>query len=482
MKDFKGKFALLLLTLLSVLLIALQGPALALDDFRTKADTRLSKEYRVGDPDLGNTLQSSVAYLGSMVCKLRVSSPQDVNANLTIPANIELAVDPGGLVNISSGVTLTINGPFQAGPYQVFSCAGTGAVNFAIKTPGPGITINPRWWGAAGNNRADDTAAMQAAFKAWNNTAAGVIEGNPGDVYLVGPLTVIGAGHIYSYGENLSFDGRGCYLVQKDGTGNVLTDTDGLRSYSNMSIVTPSTLSNNPTNNTGIGITLNEAYVNLDKVQIIGFDKCIYGYPTLHGNFTNLRLWDCNYGIYLDKPPGHSSPNFNCFKNIYVGNFNTAGIYVANSSSNHFDHIDFENYTGQLIQLSNVKDTEFCNSYVEGSPGVGVTSAVTLDLSRIVRIIGGHWGFGRPNASLTSVFNLTNASRLEVSGIDIYCGGSTCYLYGGDTTDNYILFKNVYIENLYITDSYIPFAKFVDCLFTGGQAIVTRPQDCRPET
>ena len=75
MKDFKGKFALVLFTLLSVHLIALPGPAPALDDFDTQATTRSSKEYCVTDPNLGNTLQSAVTYLGATVCKLHYRAP-----------------------------------------------------------------------------------------------------------------------------------------------------------------------------------------------------------------------------------------------------------------------------------------------------------------------------------------------------------------------------------------------------------------------
>ena len=32
----------------------------------------------------------------------------------------------GGYFNISSGATLTINGPIEAGPWQIFAWTGTG--------------------------------------------------------------------------------------------------------------------------------------------------------------------------------------------------------------------------------------------------------------------------------------------------------------------------------------------------------------------
>lgn len=51
-----------------------------------------------------------------------------VTSNVTIPANVALEVPKGAILSISTGVTLTINGPFDAGDYQVFS--GTGNVVF----------------------------------------------------------------------------------------------------------------------------------------------------------------------------------------------------------------------------------------------------------------------------------------------------------------------------------------------------------------
>jgi hypothetical protein len=66
-----------------------------------------------------------------------------VAANTTITANILLKPESGAVLTVATGVTLTINGPFEAGLYQVFSCTGTGAVHFA---PSSVTTISPLWW------------------------------------------------------------------------------------------------------------------------------------------------------------------------------------------------------------------------------------------------------------------------------------------------------------------------------------------------
>lgn len=70
-------------------------------------------------------------------------------------------METGAKFTISTGITLTITGGFEAGMYQVFSCAGTAKVLLAG-------TRYPEWWGAVGDATTagvgtDDTAAINAA-------------------------------------------------------------------------------------------------------------------------------------------------------------------------------------------------------------------------------------------------------------------------------------------------------------------------------
>lgn len=54
-----------------------------------------------------------------------------IGTNLTIPSGMTLKVAQGGILSIQTGVTLTINGPIEAGDYQIFTLNGTGAVNLS---------------------------------------------------------------------------------------------------------------------------------------------------------------------------------------------------------------------------------------------------------------------------------------------------------------------------------------------------------------
>jgi hypothetical protein len=129
-----------------------------------RIDARLGKEIWVGDPQYGSSLPEAIAAIGANSCILRVpAGTHTISDNLAIPANIALKVERGATLAIATTKTLTINGPLEAGLYQIFTCAGTGKVAFAF---GAVKEVYPQWWGAKGDNSTDCTAAFQAAITA----------------------------------------------------------------------------------------------------------------------------------------------------------------------------------------------------------------------------------------------------------------------------------------------------------------------------
>lgn len=74
----------------------------------------------------------------------------------------------GVIYSIANGKTLTINGHFTAGPYQIFS--GDGSVAFGR---GATSTAYPTWWGAAGNGKSDDIISINAAL----SSGAPIVDG-----------------------------------------------------------------------------------------------------------------------------------------------------------------------------------------------------------------------------------------------------------------------------------------------------------------
>lgn len=82
----------------------------------------------------------------------------NVNANLTV--NGRLVFIQGGLFNIATGVTVTINGPLGVGISQIFSCTGTGKVVFGV---GSVKEVYHQWWGGKTDGVTDSSVAVKAA-------------------------------------------------------------------------------------------------------------------------------------------------------------------------------------------------------------------------------------------------------------------------------------------------------------------------------
>jgi len=83
-----------------------------------------------------------------------------VGTSFTISSNVAIRMNNGAVLQIATGQILTINGPFEAGLYQVFDCVGTGAVTFGS---GSVSEVYPEWWGAKGDGVTDNTNFINSA-------------------------------------------------------------------------------------------------------------------------------------------------------------------------------------------------------------------------------------------------------------------------------------------------------------------------------
>lgn len=90
-------------------------------------------------------LQNAINTIGSTNKRALWLSPGSwkVTSNLTIPSNIALILPPGSTIEISAGITLTINGYFDAPINQIFE-SGTGTVVFGLTD-----RIYADWFGAS---------------------------------------------------------------------------------------------------------------------------------------------------------------------------------------------------------------------------------------------------------------------------------------------------------------------------------------------
>lgn len=129
----------------------------------TQASNSVNSRYNVADYA---SLLAAVTALGSVnSCTLVIASDQAISSSFTVPTNITLEFTQTGKLSVANGVQITINGYVSASPgRQIFALTGTGNVLLTGNTSV--YTYYAEWWGAIGNNVADDTVALQAAFDA----------------------------------------------------------------------------------------------------------------------------------------------------------------------------------------------------------------------------------------------------------------------------------------------------------------------------
>ena len=121
-----------------------------------------------------DSLADALTSIGSTPCELRITRATDVTADTTIPSTIRLNLSEGlGSFIIASGKTLTINGPFEAGLYQVFT--GTG---YAVFGTGSVTDIRPEWWGGSYAGLVKALASISTASKTLIISNAVTITGN----------------------------------------------------------------------------------------------------------------------------------------------------------------------------------------------------------------------------------------------------------------------------------------------------------------
>lgn len=152
-------------------------------------------------------LAATVAALGATQATIVVTTTQVITANLTIPSNISLWVISPGQISVNSGKTVTINGPFSSGSYQVFS--GLGTVTFGMP---PVSGVMPEWWQT---NTSPGTTDMAAATQSAINSVSRIPYANG---HASGAQVVL-TGSAYLWGSTIDMTERDTITLAGKGNG-----------------------------------------------------------------------------------------------------------------------------------------------------------------------------------------------------------------------------------------------------------------------
>jgi len=158
----------------------IEGHESAIDSILTKIAKLIPPAIlgrgRIYDVRSFGTLAAALTYIGANTATLYITNEQAVTTNTTIPSNISIIVLKGGSFAISTGVTLTINGSFEAGLFHVFTGAGTVSGLYQG---------HPEWFGPF-TTATLRTAALVLAIAACEHIIVSGAEYDPLDVVVSG--------------------------------------------------------------------------------------------------------------------------------------------------------------------------------------------------------------------------------------------------------------------------------------------------------
>ena len=298
--------------------------------------------------DYSNNLSTAVTSIGATETTLYINAAASVSGNVTVPATLKLVFMKGGSVNQST-YSLTINGPIEAGLYQIFD--GTGSVTFG---EGACDKLYPEWWGAVADNSTDCTTAIQATIDSAEASEIRHIRLSGGTYQITDALSI--ADNQPNIDLTISGDWHSTIYQTDTGGANGITIGAAGGSYTTKITFLGFELLGNSSAGHGIsvlhasdctfknlhisafggdGIYTDDAWGN-EYLRCVIYDNGGHGI-SLNSDGNAVNIIDCNISnhdtagkaaVYID---GCDGPN------IFGGDFsnNTYGIYLGNTESNN---------------------------------------------------------------------------------------------------------------------------------------------------
>jgi len=300
--------------------------------------------------------ETAITKIGTDEVKLIVSSASSIVNDCTINANTSLSIpSKGRILTVASTKTLTINGSFSAGLYQVFS--GDGDVKFSNQYR-PSIIVYPEWWtDNVSPGTTDMTSAIQAAIDSIGKT---------GGVELTHKYLTSSVITLLPAGLNINLFSNNGAVIFANHNGNCI-DVSG--SDSNHSYFTIS------------GITLNGPNTIYPSSGYTppSTGAGIYMTTTYHSAIRDCDISGFKYGVYMDTAIG------NVFEGRTYLRFNQHGLYIAGGASNAniFNGVSFRENRLRGITITSygspyatanifnncLIETNIPYPYVSGGPG-----------------------------------------------------------------------------------------------------------------
>ena len=296
-------------------------------------------------------LSTALTTLGDINATLIITGRVSVADDLTIPSNISVEVKKGGMFILAAGKTLTIQGGFEAGPYQVFSGTGTADFSAALVE-----FVYVEWWYDGGGNydsaleaAADTDVPNKLSIGTKPLTSAATL--NSGYLYLTGSkdLTVIDCTGATA-GLTFTRDGSEWNEYAQRTVRDLRIDGDwtqtGLQIKGSYCHLQDLSISRCLT-----GLKMTECYVHqLDNVHVYGDSSYavettgIYLDGIISCTIINPHLRYHKYALYIDEGSGASVDpiNIKIVGGAIQGNVGGYAIYVPDNISLYELNLDLD--------------------------------------------------------------------------------------------------------------------------------------------
>ncbi|MCK5237640.1 MAG: hypothetical protein KAR06_11750 [Deltaproteobacteria bacterium] len=255
---------------------------------------------------------------------LLISTEIEITADTTIPSTVHTKIVPGGSFAVSNTKTLTINGPFNAGLYQVFS--GLGSVSFGAEATNE---TAPEWWGAKADKVTESSAAIQSAIDSLpatqlNNYLAGIVKFQPGTYLTNTTLTNV------RHGLTLKGSGVVNTILKSTSTAGPILQTN-----SAVARIEKLTITDMGFDQGGGGVIAGSEALHirllsgvvLNNVYFHGFDKAIRIENTDNMHIDNATYSTCKQAIFVPAEPlGSLAQGYPDFDDFYLTNSYVIGM------------------------------------------------------------------------------------------------------------------------------------------------------------
>lgn len=353
--------------------------------------------------DLNNLITTTIN--GAEATILFPKGTYKISSNITIPSNITLVLTKGAMLSPDSGKTITINGPIEAGLWQIFT--GSGTIAGSMKVEG----VFPQWWGAVGDDSTDNSTALQ---KAIDNRIlnGGVLCVPPGIYRHSATLTVNDDVHINGLSEKGNST-RGVYF-KYTGTGTAwkLGKYDGNWMYS--------------LKLSGVRIgaaTSADVAIEVDRLSESDFADIHF-----NGAFSTVMLIR---GLTI------SSIRDCDFSTIGMGIHFDANASTKENTSNTIERCNFYANTVAAIKINKALSLRLHNNWFEQSPiGIWIDNNSTEGFASVNHLVAFNNDFTLVSTAETRALKITNsvnANQIIVTNLKFI--SNRCYMGAANNSD-----------------------------------------------